>query len=64
MLQSAALQCMSPFHCHNILHRICDAYCLHVVEQRHESEIHVQLLMPVKQRHAVIVSLEIERGFV
>ena len=37
--------------------------CLHVVEERHESKIHVQLLMAVKECRSRIVGDEVDLGF-
>ena len=36
---------------------------LHVIEERHESEVHVELLVTVEQRHARIVGHEIKGDF-
>ena len=36
---------------------------LHIVEERHESEVHVQLLVAVEQRQAGVIRDKINFGF-
>src|SRR6516164_8874591 len=44
-------------------HRRSDLFLLHVVEQRHEAEIHVELLVAMEKRQTGIVRDEVDLCF-